>query len=1207
MPDYPVSLSVLVQVLENGKFLAEALLFPEFSCLRSSGSRVKSDVRWLAEKVLKHLPAAQLHARHVPGQPLHGEIRLTIEPERGDKTWLAPVELRFDVIRWEHPQAEASLGFVPTLGIEVVAATAAEREARFEREIRAALVRSKALSSPRELVWLQRGRKFRVITVTCSAARPGAKQAAIAAEESRKPARSVLRQVATDLTAESLEPAYECDEQLRTLAELLTGHDPASVLLVGPSGVGKTALVDELVRRRRALGFSLRPFWRSSGARLVAGMSGFGMWEERCRAVCSEAAKTQAIMHLGNLVELMEVGKSTASTIGIAGFLRSAISRGELVAIVECTPEQVTFIERHAPSLLTVFHQVVVREPDTAANRRILEQTCAGYSFTLDLPPEPRRSRRRSKKRPHQQAATPAAGATGPVAPRTYPLRVLPEAFDVLDRLHRRYATYSASPGRQVRFMQNLLSDTAAAQLMARAGMPSDEPLSPVTAADVVAAFSRQTGLPKFLLDAEERLDVVAAGNWFTSRVLGQPDVASLVVDLLATVKAGLTRPNRPIASLLFIGPTGVGKTEMSKALATFLFGSPDRLTRFDMSEFGDAVSVMRLIGGVFGSEGVLTGKVREQPFSVLLFDEVEKGAPEFFDLLLQILGDGRLTDAGGRLADFRNAVVILTSNLGAESYQRGRVGFARSAPLKNDQLRNDAVKSDQLENDALKDVAAPHDAAREESARHFENAVRAFVRPELFNRIDRVVPFAPLDEETILGIARQQLQQLVERDGLKYRKVDLRLSDDVARGLARRGFDPRYGARPLKRRIERELLAPLADRINSYSADTPLEADIRPTAEALQIAVRATRSAGGLPAVAPPAFGAAAYDKSAAEAVVALRRQHQRLEACPTVVELETDLFRLDEWERRLFRDAAKQNGDKLWKRPDITACLARLAKLRDLAAEIRGTGAAIVELEQACLCRLYGAADEAASDAAERRDPPGGLPPGRPQRGLALDFESVLGKWESLLLKLYIRRFPQPDAVTIAVFSEDSGTLRVLANAYLALSRSLRLEVELHRITNVKVSPTDVAILRDKHTPPEIWRRLVDQPDEFLAADQPAVVGVGLAMRGPGVLPRFQAEAGIHEFSDPIRPRLCLVETAAGGIASYLPPVGIQRRGAIGGTEIRRRYDRSVPVIVDTSLGAKLEWFNRELADVLADAIERRLMRDAYRLLETEVAHAD
>src|SRR4029079_3920881 len=183
-----------------------------------------------------------------------------------------------------------------------------------------------------------------------------------------------------------------------------------------------------------------------------------------------------------------------------------------------------------------------------------------------------------------------------------------------------------------------------------------------------------------------------------------------LIVHLLATVKAGLTRPRKPIASLLFIGPTGVGKTEMAKTLAEFLFGSRQRLTRFDMSEFGDSVSVQRLVGGVFGSEGLLTARIREQPFSVVLLDEFEKGHLQMLDLLLQVLGEGRLTDAAGRLADFSNAVVILTSNLGADSYQQGAFGFL---------------------GESASDEAAQRDRARE----HFGRAVQEHVRPELFNR----------------------------------------------------------------------------------------------------------------------------------------------------------------------------------------------------------------------------------------------------------------------------------------------------------------------------------------------------------------------------------------------------------------------------------------------------------------------------------------
>src|SRR5262249_9301288 len=161
--------------------------------------------------------------------------------------------------------------------------------------------------------------------------------------------------------------------------------------------------------------------------------------------------------------------------------------------------------------------------------------------------------------------------------------------------------------------------------------------------------------------------DMAEARRWFAGRVIGQPEAVDLIVDLLATVKAGLARPRKPLASLLFIGPTGVGKTEMAKALAEFLFGSRQRLTRFDISEYADPLAVQRLIGGSFAAEGLLTARVREQPFSVVLLDEFEKAHPQLFDLLLQVLGEGRLTDAAGRLADFSNAVVILTSNLGAE------------------------------------------------------------------------------------------------------------------------------------------------------------------------------------------------------------------------------------------------------------------------------------------------------------------------------------------------------------------------------------------------------------------------------------------------------------------------------------------------------------------------------------------------------------
>ena len=216
------------------------------------------------------------------------------------------------------------------------------------------------------------------------------------------------------------------------------------------------------------------------------------------------------------------------------------------------------------------------------------------------------------------------------------------------------------------------------------------------------------------------------------------------------------------------------------------------------MSEYADPISVLRLIGGATGrGEGLLTARVREQPFSVLLLDEFEKADPSFFDLLLQVLGEGRLTDVAGRLADFRNAVVIMTSNLGAEGYRRGRSGFARG--------RRD----------------------REEARAHFVREVQAMVRPELFNRIDRIVPFAPLDEATARGIVDRQLGLIARRDGFRSGLVRMSIAPEVPAALARRGHDPTYGARPLKRAIERELLAPLAERINRHAADAALDVDV--------------------------------------------------------------------------------------------------------------------------------------------------------------------------------------------------------------------------------------------------------------------------------------------------------------------------------------------------------------------------------------------
>ena len=804
MPEHAFHLTAVLQVLETDVFLAEALFYPEVSCLGDDPQRLIKALAANARLLLAACPAGELYRRRGPRDVEAAVIDVVIDPPAHSVAWREPVVLGFPVVRWAHGE-DAWLAFVPALGVEVVAGTLEDRERMLPRHIEIAVLRNRARALHR-LAWLARASSLRLEAVPFTVELPSPKQAALAERDEREKQQSILPEVGVDLRDESLGGAFEMEQPLARLAEALTGRQPRGVLLIGPSGVGKTALVHALVRQRRELGMGDRPFWATSGARLVAGMSGFGMWQERCEKLWREASRIQAVLHLGNLMELLEVGKSEHQSQGLAAFLRPWLSRGDLLAVVECTPEQLPLIERQDPTSFAPSRRCAWRNPRSA-----------DWKASLIASHESRAAR-----------------------------TLLPDGLAEVIRLHRRYATYSANPGRPVRFLRNLLTD-----------QPRDKPIDGRT---VTEAFARETGLPLVLLEDSVRLDLDDARRWFSTRVIGQGEAVELVVDLLATVKAALNRPRKPIASLLFIGPTGVGKTETAKALAAFLFGSAQRLTRFDMSEYSDPLAVQRLVGGLSGTEGVLTAKVREQPFSVILLDEVEKAHPQLFDLLLQVLGEGRLTDAGGRLADFCNSVVIMTSNLGAESYLQGDFGLLPSGP------------------------------SRQRARDHFVREVQAAVRPELFNRIDRIVPFAPLDEETTRLIASRELDLLRQRDGIRYRGVLLELASELPTWLAGKGHDIRYGARPLKRAIERQLLAPLATQMNDYTADTALRVQVKVRDDEVRVQVRARTEDGGQQAAVG---GLAADDVQIAERCLSFRRGMQQLNACSAALEVANEIYR--------------------------------------------------------------------------------------------------------------------------------------------------------------------------------------------------------------------------------------------------------------------------------------------------------------------------
>ncbi|MBX9678032.1 MAG: AAA family ATPase [Gemmataceae bacterium] len=1066
MPDHPFNFIAVLRTLEAHVLLGEALFFPEVLGLGQSPGPLTQHLSGFVETILKQEGADAWSLRR---GCIHAEadaIRLTLDPPHRSQMWRNPIDLRLHVVRWE--QSNAFVAYIPALDVEVLAESAESLAERLPIEAKVALMRNQQLKLKR-LTALARAQNLTISVVPIEIDQPTPKAAAIAEREAQERGKSVFEEAATNLMHIASASAFEIEEPLRLLAETLSAVQPRSVLLIGPSGVGKTAILHELVRRRHEFDVGGRPFWTTSGSRLVAGQSGFGMWQQRASRLINEAKRTRAIVHLGNLMEVLEVGKSEYQEQGLATFLRPWIARGDLLVVAECLPEHLPLIERQDPQLLRSFFSLRVEEPTGDRLGTILGKFA------------------------QSQGRAPLSR----------------EGLDETLRLHNRYATYSANPGRPIRFLRHLIAD-------AKSNAPIGRPT-------ITAAFSQETGLPLVLLDDAIPLDWETTRAWFASRVMGQDQAVDLAVSVLAAVKTTLHRPHRPIASLLFIGPTGVGKTEMAKAMAEFLFGSRDRLCRFDMSEFGDPLAVHRLIGGV-GGEGLLTAKVREQPFSVILLDEVEKAHPLLFDLLLQVLGEGRLTDAAGRLADFRNAVVVMTSNLGAETYQRGAFG-----------------------------IAGRTDAARD-AADHFREAVRKAVRPELFNRIDHIVPFAPLGPDAILRIARRELDLVAKRDGIRYRGVELRIDDDVAAWLAQRGYDARFGARPLKRSIEHDLLVPLADQLNGYAAETPLRAV-------------ATLSSAGLTVEVRARAGDAAAESGAAmrmaERCVALRRELQALTACGDVMEFTNETYRL-----KRKRDAQLDPHDS------------RILENQRLLNEVNTQLEHAVRREEGRLLALYeGAADSPSLSDAE--------------------MESATRQFEELLLRIYLRRF-RSDRVSLALFSESPSLLFALAQEYAEIARKEADRVAAWQFsTGPKETLVRALVLQSSDLfgdADTIAVRVWDpKTSTFRDAEAPrtkGVVGLGFELRGGMTAPLFMPEEGLHTQAGIKTTEKALVLTHSGTMIDMPLNDRLVRRGAIGSQKPRRALlvRKAILMLQDALIGEHRSGFD-SLREVLGECMRKGL----------------
>jgi ATP-dependent Clp protease ATP-binding subunit ClpC len=520
---------------------------------------------------------------------------------------------------------------------------------------------------------------------------------------------------------------------------------PRSVMLVGASGVGKTALIRVLARRLQRERWTI---FEATATDIMAGQKYTGELEGRVQTLVRHLSGKKVLWVVPNFHELLWAGRHNQSPVGILEMLLPYIERGEVRLIGETHDAAYENLIQLKPKLRTALETC-----------RVLP---LGDAETMELA--------RKWVGQHDQNKR-----TSLVSDQT-----LQEAF----QLARQYLGDKAAPGN----LLHLLEVTY--QRLQVGGKAS---VHQIFLDDLLVSLSQLTGLPISILDDRQSLDLKALREFFQKRVLGQPEAVECLIERVAMIKAGLTDPTRPQGVFLFVGPTGTGKTEIAKTLAEFLFGSPDRMIRLDMSELMTAEALDRILGenSQMAESAALVNQIRKQPFSVVLLDEFEKANPSVWDLFLQVFDDGRLTDRRGNTSDFRHCILIMTSNLGATLPHGLSIGFMQD-------------HSQALDGDGF-------------AAWNVERAVAQTFRREFVNRIDRVVVFRPLGRSVMRELLHKELTDVLRRRGLRNRAWAVEWDESAVDFLLQKGFTADLGARPLKRAVERYLLSPLAVTIVNH------------------------------------------------------------------------------------------------------------------------------------------------------------------------------------------------------------------------------------------------------------------------------------------------------------------------------------------------------------------------------------------------------
>jgi ATP-dependent Clp protease ATP-binding subunit ClpC len=619
-----------------------------------------------------------------------------------------------------------------------------------------------------------------------------------------------LEKYSRDLTelarAGKLDPVIGRDEEIRRVMQILTRRTKNNPVIIGEVGVGKTAIAEGLAQKivagdvpdslkgRRVLALDM-------GA-LVAGSKFRGEFEERLKAVMDEIRRAQGeiVLFIDELHTVVGAGAAEGA-IDASNMLKPALSRGELQALGATTLDEYKKYVEKDRALERRFQPVFIDEPSIEDTIAMLKGLRPRYEAHHKI-----------------KIADSALEAAAKLSQRYVSDRHLPDkAIDLIDEAASKLRIDAESPPQEVKSLeqriQQLTNEEEAASQRGdykqsatlktqRLGLEKqyesaknkwlkDKKIKDVVdEEDIADLISKWTGIPVSRMLEGETDKLIHMEESIHNRVIGQDEAIDAVSDALRRARAGLKDPKRPIGSFIFLGPTGVGKTELARALAEFLFDDEEAMVRLDMSEYMEKHTVSRLIGappGYIGYEegGQLTEAVRRRPYKVILFDEIEKAHSDVFNILLQILEDGRLTDGHGRTVDFKNTVLIMTSNLGSQEFQRGSLGFRHDIQSESEHQR---LKGE------------------------IEGALKKTFRPEFLNRVDEVIIFRPLTEEQIRRIVDLQIKEVQKR--LADRKITITLTDEAKAWLAKTGFDPSFGARPLKRTIQREVENPLSKKI---------------------------------------------------------------------------------------------------------------------------------------------------------------------------------------------------------------------------------------------------------------------------------------------------------------------------------------------------------------------------------------------------------